>query len=232
LKRAEHHFRKALEIQPRSSVTHAYFGLYLAQLNFFQEATASMRTSLELDPLSPFVHGVAGLTLVSFRSYEEAMQRGHEALELQPNFVIALWARLLAACYWSRGQEVFEASRKLALVTRRSSQFLGVLAMAHSMAGQEEKALTFQQEPLERREFGEYVNPIAFLAADVGFDNMESARAHLLAYFEDGGNGWTIKAWIGSANLDKLVAHPPCAEVLRKIGLVDLIGPAQDAKVV
>ena len=218
--RAQHHFRNALEIQPRSSVIHAYYGLHLAFGSRFAEADASMQLSLDLDPLSPFVQGVAALNLVFCGKYEEAINRADKGLELQPNFVLALWPRLLAAGYLSRWEESFAAGQNLAFVSRRSSQFLGELAMVHAMAGEREKALTFRQELVERQRLGEYINPGAFLAADVGLGDMDSAYADLLGYVEDGGKGFVVRAWLGRANFDKLAAHPSCAELLRKSGLL------------
>jgi tetratricopeptide (TPR) repeat protein len=47
LSKAENHFRKALEIQPRSSGIHSYFGLYLANRHRCAEAAKSMQTALE-----------------------------------------------------------------------------------------------------------------------------------------------------------------------------------------
>jgi len=218
--KAENHFRKALEIQPRSSGIHSYFGLYLASRHGSAEAAKSMQTALELDPLSPYVHALAGLTLISFRNYEEAMQRTSRALELQPNFVVALWARLVAACSLRRWEESFEAGRKLVLVSRRSAQFLGLMAMAYGMAGQREKALTIRQELLERQQLGEYITPTAFLAVDIGLDDMEAANSDLRTYVDEGGNGWSFAAFLG-VNFDRLVAHPPNTDLLRRIELVD-----------
>jgi tetratricopeptide (TPR) repeat protein len=179
-----------------------------------------MQTALELDPLSPYVHALAGLTLISFRNYEEAMQRTSRALELQPNFVVALWARLVAACSLRQREESFEAGRKLVLVSRRSGQFLGLMAMAYGMAGQREKALTIRQELLERQQLGEYITPTAFLAVDIGLDDMEAANSDLRTYVDEGGNGWSFAAFLG-VNFDRLVAHPSNTDLLRRIELLD-----------
>jgi non-specific serine/threonine protein kinase len=220
LSKAENHFRKALEIQPRSSSIHLFLGLYLAMRRRLAEAALSIQTSLELDPLSPYVHAVAGLTLFSFRKYEEAMQRTSRALELQPNFVVALWARLVAASSLSQWEESFEAGRKLVVITRRSAQFLGLMAMAYSMAGQREKALTIRQELFERQQLGEYITPTAFLAVDLGLDDMEAASSDLGAFVNEGGSGWSFVGFLGS-QFDKLAAHPPSADLLRRIELLD-----------
>lgn len=149
------------------------------------------------------------------------MQKTGRALELQPNLVVALWSRLLAACYLGRWEESFGIGQKLASITRRSAYFLGLLAMAHGMAGQREKALTLRQELLDRQELGEHVSPNVFLAVDVGLNDMETVLKDLAAYLEDGGNGWAIEMFLGG-NLDKLAAHaahPACAELRRRMGL-------------
>jgi TolB-like protein/Flp pilus assembly protein TadD len=220
ISKAENHFRRALEIQPRSSGIHLFLGIYLAMRHRRAEAAASIQTSLELDPLSPYVHAMAGVSLFPFRNYEEAMQRARRALELQPDFVVALWIRLVAACSLSQWEESFEAGRKLVVITRRSAQFLGLIAMAYSMAGQREKALTIRQELLERQQLGEYITPIAFLAIDLGLDDMEAASSDLRAYVNEGGSGWSFVGFLGS-QFEKLAAHPPSADLLRRIELLD-----------
>jgi serine/threonine protein kinase/tetratricopeptide (TPR) repeat protein len=218
--KAEDHYRKALEIQPRSSGIHSFLGLYLSQRHRFAEAAISMQTSLELDPLSSYVHAIAGLTSLALRNYEEAMQRTSRALELQPNFVVALWPRLVAACSLNHWEESFEAGRKLAVLTRRSAQFLGLIAMAYGMAGQRDKALTIRQELLERQQLGEYITPIAFLAVDLGLDDMEAANSDLRTYVGEGGTGWSFLQFLGP-NFDKLATHSPSTDLLRRIELLD-----------
>jgi len=92
--------------------------------------------------------------------------------------------------------------------------------MVYSMAGQREKALTIRQELFERQQLGEYITPIAFLAVDLGLDDMEAACSDLRAYVNEGGSGWSFVGFLGS-QFEKLAAHPPSADLLRRIELLD-----------
>jgi hypothetical protein len=94
------------------------------------------------------------------------------------------------------------------------------MAMAHGMAGQREKALTIRHELLERQQLGEYITPTAFLSVDIGLDDMEAANSDLRTYVDEGGNGWSFAAFLG-VNFDRLVAHPPNANLLRRTELLD-----------
>src|SRR5262249_3324450 len=126
----------------------------------------------------------------------------------------------VAACSLSQWEESFESGRKLAVVTRRSAQFLGLQAMAYSMAGQRERALIIRRELLERQQLGEYITPTAFLAVDLGLDDMEAASSDLRTYVGEGGTGWSFVPFLG-LNFDKLAAHLPGADLLRRIELLD-----------
>jgi hypothetical protein len=88
--------------------------------------------------------------------------------------------------------------------------------MAYGMSGQRDKALALHEELVQRQQAGEYISPVAFLAIDAGLRDVEAVRADILAYLEDGGNGWAIEVALGSY-LDEFATHPACAELLRRI---------------
>jgi serine/threonine protein kinase/Flp pilus assembly protein TadD len=214
---AEGHFRKAFEIQPQSSLNHAFLGLALATIHRFEDAIHFALKATELDPLSAFVHGVAGLTLQCSRASEEALRNASRALELQPNFVHGLWTRNIANGALGRWEEAIVAAERLVSVTRRSSIFVGQLGMTYGLAGQREKALALQQEAQQRALAGEYIGPSTFFAIDVGLNNLENAHAHLLEYLGDGGNGWQLEVAMGSF-LDRLAANSPLADLFCRMG--------------
>jgi TolB-like protein/Tfp pilus assembly protein PilF len=214
---AESHFRRALEVQPQSSVLHAFLSLTLATTHGFEEAISFARKATELDPLSPFIHGVSGLALQCARAHEEALANSSHALELQPDFVHGLWTRTMAACALGRWAEAMEAGERLVSVTRRSSVFLGQLGLTYGMAGRREQATALLCEAQQRAQAGEYIGPTTFFAIDVGLSELDRAHTDLVAYVEDGGNGWHLEVSMGPF-LDRLADDLSFADLFRKMG--------------
>ncbi len=58
------------EINPRSSLAHAYYGIFLALDRRPEEALAHVTLAYQLDPLSPFIHGLASLSFVNAGQFE------------------------------------------------------------------------------------------------------------------------------------------------------------------
>jgi TolB-like protein len=99
---AELHFVRGLELEPQSSVLHAFLSLAFATRHRFSAAVESAHQAVRCDPRSAFVQGVAALALQCARDHQAAFDAGTRALELQPNFVHGLWSRNMAACALSR----------------------------------------------------------------------------------------------------------------------------------
>jgi len=66
------HFRKAIAINPRSSIAEAYYGLFLATEGNEEDAVTHSTRACQMDPLSPSIHGFCTVTYFSlgpFRSF-------------------------------------------------------------------------------------------------------------------------------------------------------------------
>jgi TolB-like protein len=213
---AEAHFRRGLEIEPQTSVLYAFLSLTLATQHHFVQAIQCGRKAIELDPQSPFVQGVSALALQCSRVHEEALAASARALELQPNFVHGLWSRNMASCALGRWAEAIDAGEALVAVSRRSSVFLGQLALTYGMSGRQEQARALRDEVLQRAQTGEYIGPSSLLAMHVGLNELDRAQADLLAYLEDGGNGWHLEISMGPF-LDRLADQPGFAELFRRM---------------
>jgi adenylate cyclase len=211
---AEAHFRRGLDLEPQSSVLHAFLSLALATQHQFPRAIQSARKAIELDPQSPFVQGVAALALQCSRAHEEALATSARVLDLDPNFVHGLWSRNMAACSLGRWADAIDTGETLVAVSRRSSVFLGQLALTYGMSGRRAQARALLEEALQRARTGEYIGPSSLLAMHLGLDELDCARADLLVYLEDGGNGWHLEISMGPF-LDRLTEHPAFADLFR-----------------
>lgn len=212
----ERHFRKGLEIQPRSSVLHAYLSLTLSIQHRFEEAAAAAARATELDPLSPFIDGVSGLSMHCARRPEEAVRYAERALELQPNFVLGLWPLGLGLYYLGQFKQAIEVSERLVSLTRRSTLFVGTLGMAYGLAGEKEKALALRKELMERKA-NEYISPLGLFEIDLGLGDRENSYLDLLAYSDGGGSGWPLELNMGPY-LDQFGEDPRWAELFRRLG--------------
>jgi TolB-like protein len=213
---AETHFRGGLEIEPQTAVLHAFLSLALATQHRFAAAIQSARKAIELDPRSPFVQGVAALALQCARSHEEALAASARVLELQPNFVHGLWSRNMASCALGRWAEAIDAGEALVALSRRSSVFLGQLALTYGMSGQQDQARALRDEALRRAQTGEFIGPSSLLAMHLGLNELDRAQSDLLAYLDDGGNGWHLEISMGPF-LDRLEDQPAFAELFRRL---------------
>jgi len=87
---AEPYFRRALELNPRSSLAQVYYGYFLAAAYRLDEASAQVRVALDLDPLLPYVHALGALALYACRAYPEAERLARQALDLQVDYLFGL----------------------------------------------------------------------------------------------------------------------------------------------
>jgi TolB-like protein len=70
---SEKSFRRAIELDPNSSMSYAYFAMYHhLPLGRIEESLQQLRVAEKSDPLSPQVHGLLAYVLISARRYDEA----------------------------------------------------------------------------------------------------------------------------------------------------------------
>src|SRR6516164_4191344 len=85
---AEPYFQKAIAINPHSSLSRAYYGMFLATDGRAEDAVAQTTLACQMDPLSPFIHGLTSLVLYSLTRFDGAERMAHHALELQPGYLL------------------------------------------------------------------------------------------------------------------------------------------------
>ena len=161
------YFRRALELNPRWSAAHIYYGLFLAAAYRPHEAAAHVKLALDLDPLSPLVHALAGLVMHLARAYPEAERLARRALDLQPDYLFALVR--LAAVLTSGGrpaEAIPVAERTVGL--SRAPNFLGLLGAVYGLAGRRDDLTHLEHELEERRSRGEYITPVSRVAFAMG----------------------------------------------------------------
>ncbi|MGH9603866.1 MAG: protein kinase domain-containing protein [Terriglobales bacterium] len=223
---AELHFKKALEIQPRSALVQVYLSLFLSTRHRFEEAAKCAAKATELDPLSPFVQGIAALAMYTSRRYQDAVRYAERALELHPDFVLGLWPLGVTLCQLGQPERAPELYERLVSVTRRATTFVGVLGLAYGRAHEREKALRLREE-LVQRGAGETVSSFGLLSIDIGLGDRENAYADLKAAVAEETTGWGLEVILGPF-LDELAADARWAEVFQQLRLVPRAGAFSD----
>ena len=136
---ADRHFRRALELNPRSVHAQYLYGTHLATQIRFDEAIEHGKIALDLDPLNQPLNGNVARVLYFLNRYDEAIELAERNLELSPNFFFMHW--VLGVCYRQTGN--FEKALYHLQKTVSLSGLLalkGDLGVAFAMAGKEEEA--------------------------------------------------------------------------------------------
>jgi TolB-like protein/Tfp pilus assembly protein PilF len=182
---AEPYFQKAILINPGSSLSRAYYGLFLATDGRAEESVAQTTLACQQDILSPFVHGLGSLALYSLSRFDDAERIAQHALELQPGYLLGLWAQGMALCGLGRNEEAVKAFER-AVTMSRTPLFVGLLGLAYARAGRADEAARLLQELEERSARGEYIPRRALLHIYVGQGNLPAIRKALSDAVEEG----------------------------------------------
>jgi serine/threonine protein kinase/tetratricopeptide (TPR) repeat protein len=94
---AEREFKRAIELNPNSAVSHDRYSECLKTRQRFTESLAEAQKAQDLDPLSPEIVTQLGAVYFFTRRYDEAIAQYQKALELNPN--IAVTRASLASAY-------------------------------------------------------------------------------------------------------------------------------------
>jgi TolB-like protein/tetratricopeptide (TPR) repeat protein/predicted Ser/Thr protein kinase len=216
---AEPHFTRALEIQPRSSMAHVYYGLYLASRHRFAEAATHTFEAAALDTLAPFVHGIGALGMHVSRRYDEAVRLAERSLELHPDFALGLWTLGLACCRMGQFERATAVLLRVMVLSNRAPIFVGLLGLTYGRAGRRAEAMALVEE-LEKRSATEYVTPTALLMIQVGLRDREKVCDAMQACADLGCAGSIVEGLVGPF-LDEWASDPRFAELARALRLAE-----------
>jgi len=191
-RQAERHFKRAVELNPRSSLARAYYGVFLASDYRLDEARAQAAAAIEVDPLSPFIHGIAGLAALAGGDVGGAEAGARSAMELQPDYLLAFW--LLAITLDNAGRlDEAEAMINRAVVMSRAPIFIAMLGKIYARQGRAGECAAIESELDDRRSRGEYVSRACDVVIATGRDDLEALRRALRACVLDDTSWFTVR---------------------------------------
>jgi serine/threonine protein kinase/Tfp pilus assembly protein PilF len=213
---AEPHFRKAVEINPRSSLAQVYYGFFLANgKRRVEDAVAQVTLACEMDPLSPFIHGVAASVFYVLGRYAPAERVARQALDLQADYMLGLWMRGVSLCGLGRTEEGIVALER-AVTLSRAPIFVSLLGLVYARAGRVDDADRLLGELEDRAERGEYVPAYTRLSIHVGRGDLPAMRTALAQVLEEATPPAAIRGTSGTF-LEEFRSDPEIDRMLREL---------------
>ena len=217
--RADEGYRRALELNPNSAITHYWYVLsYLSAMGRHDEAIAHVRRATELDPLTAYMRSDLGWSYILARRYDEAIAECERALDIDPRFYQAYWG--LGLAYWQKG--LFEkavAAYERAVDLEPSDLWVkGDLALVYAAAGKRARAQQILEE-FEEKAQREYVLALALALAHLAVGDLDGTFAWLDKMYEE---HHPELIWMNQQpRYDRLRGDPRWHELMRKIGFTE-----------
>ncbi len=209
---AERECKRAIELDPDSSIAHEIYGRYLFHRGRFDEAISELKTAIALDPTSLFNRRNLGIALYYARRYEEAVAQFKQVIETDENFTTAyLWLRNALEMQGNYA-EAFEWLMKAQTAINTDEETVQLYKTAYQTSGYQ-GVLSAQAEKFEKGNGHFYIG--AILNAQIG--KKDKAFEYLEKSF--GRREWGMNSLLVEPQLDSLRDDPRFGELVRRVGL-------------
>ncbi len=113
---AEKEFKRAIELNPNSSLAHMRYAAFFTLLGKHDEAIAESKKALALDPLSPLINWDLAFSYYWARRYDDAIEQDQKTLEIDPNYLRSIYQ--IGLSYEQKGifDKAFEQYLKTAAI--------------------------------------------------------------------------------------------------------------------
>jgi serine/threonine protein kinase/tetratricopeptide (TPR) repeat protein len=147
---AEREFKRAIELNPNSALSHNRYAVYLETRGRFNESMAEAQRAQELDPLSPEIVSGLGLVYLSTRRYDESIAQFQKALDLYPNAAVIraslAWAYAMKRMYPQALAEYDKIPDQDKAVAAENQFVAGGLGWVYAVSGRRADALKIAKE--------------------------------------------------------------------------------------
>jgi TolB-like protein/Tfp pilus assembly protein PilF len=178
---AERHFRRALNLNPKSADTHWMYAHLCSNTGRHGEALAEIARARELDPLSGLIHAMEGQFLLHAGQIEEAIARLRESIELDSSSRVA--HLFTARAYIEKGwfADARDEAAKAQALSPGNTQAIALESYAQAKAGRDAEARALSAG-LIRRSRKRFVPPYHIAIACAGLNQ----TAEVLTWLERG----------------------------------------------
>jgi len=217
---AEREFKRAVELNPNSAISHQRYSELLLTRARFNESIAEAMRALELDPLSPQIVSQVGVIYLLTRRYDESIAQFQKALDLDPNAAWMranmAWAYALKGAYAQAIAEYDKIPEQAKVVAAENQLVANSLGWVYAVSGRRADALKIAKE-LKDLSSHAYVDfyQVADIYAGLG-DKDEAFRLLAKAYEEHSSSMPFLAVdpfWYG------MRSDPRYADLLRRMGL-------------
>jgi adenylate cyclase len=217
--RADEGYRRALELNPNSAVTHDWYALnYLSAMGRHDEAISHLKRATELDPLTAYIRADLGWSYLLARRNDEAVAECQQALDVDPRFHNAYWGIGLA--YWQKGlfEEAMAAIERAVDLEPSNLWAKGDLAIVYAAAGKGARAQQILEE-FEEKAQREYVSPLPLALGHIAVGDLDGTFALLDKMYEE---HHPELIWMNQQpRYDSLRGDPRFHELMRKVGFTE-----------
>jgi serine/threonine protein kinase/Tfp pilus assembly protein PilF len=217
---AEREFKRAIELNPNSALSHARYAECLKTRLRFNESIREAQRAQELDPLSPDIGYQLGNVHFMTGQYDESVAQFQKALDLNPAIPVVRANLALAYAMKRMYPQALAEYDKIAdqdKVTAAGNQFVaGMLGWIYAVSGRRADALRIVQE-FRRLSEHAYVDFYWSGVIYAGLGDKDEAFRLLEKGYQEHGTAMLYLAadpfWYG------LRSDPRYADLLRRIGL-------------
>ena len=211
---AESEFKRAIELDPGSSLGHHRYTHYLWAMGRPEEALAEARLAQQLDPRSLLSNLNLGRTYYFVRDYDKAIEQHQKTLALDPNYY---WAHFfLGITYEQKGMHK-EAIAEIVKARELAGDpaLASAMSKAYATSGYQGALRTWAEDWAEDVERGEMVQPssVAMIYSRLG--EKEKALEWLEKAFQQRARGLVYVRV--EPQLDPLRSDPRFQNLLRRM---------------
>jgi serine/threonine protein kinase/Tfp pilus assembly protein PilF len=217
---AEREFKRAIELNPNSTIAHQRYSECLYMRARFEESKVEGERALELDPLSPNILATLGyMYFVSLR-YDESIAQFQKALEINPNAAVIraelAWAYAMKQMYAQATDQYEKIAEQDKVVAPENQLVAGGLGWLYAVSGRRADALKIAKEfkELSTHSYVDFYS-VAMIYAGLG-EKDEAFRSLERAYGEHSSSMVFLVVdpwWYG------MRSDPRYKDLLRRIGV-------------
>ncbi|HUE52527.1 MAG TPA: tetratricopeptide repeat protein, partial [Terriglobales bacterium] len=217
---AEREFKRAIELNPNSALSHDRYAECLKTRLRFNESIAEAQSALKLDPLSPELVSQLGNVYLMARRYDESIAQYQRALDLNPNLPVVrallAWAYAMKRMYPQALAEFDKIADQDKAVAPENQFVASGLGWVYAVSGRRADALKIAREFRDLSSHA-YVDFYQVATIYAGLDEKDEAfRLLEKAYAEHS----ATMPWLGiDVFWYGMHSDPRNTDLLRRIGL-------------
>ena len=181
---AERAYRRAIDLDRTSGLTHAQFAILLALLSRADEAITEVAEAKKLKSVPLLVGYWASVVFLMAREYERGVAECERVLELDPNFPLAMLIQSWTLSLLGRHEEALSVIHHAVKLSSRQMVYLAQLGWAYAAAGSRGQAQEVLDE-LAIRKRNQYVPPLWFGQIHAGLHDTDRALEYFQGAYEE-----------------------------------------------